>query len=159
MYIYACGNNFLCYLFYFSNNAEDQCIWHILLVFHRKDLCEARVKPKMSSNFQMTFADKLSDIPPHKTTSDRRWSLSWSMLSMRSHSKQMAELGQIFRWSAQLGQLVRWSTQLSFQYTPKFQMKCTLRPKFFRWSVQIQIYPPFSDEVLRWSAYWDPNPK
>ena len=31
-----------------------------LLVFHRKDLCEARVKPEMSSNFQMTF----SDIPP-----------------------------------------------------------------------------------------------
>ena len=31
-----------------------------LLVFHRKDLCEARVKPKMSSNFQMMF----SDIPP-----------------------------------------------------------------------------------------------
>ena len=35
-----------------------------LLIFRRKDLCEARVKPKMSSNFQMTFPDKLSDIPP-----------------------------------------------------------------------------------------------
>ena len=31
-----------------------------LLVFHRKDLCEARGKPEMSSNFQITF----SDIPP-----------------------------------------------------------------------------------------------
>ena len=31
-----------------------------LLVFHRKDLCEARVKPKMNSNFQKTFPD----IPP-----------------------------------------------------------------------------------------------
>ena len=33
-----------------------------LLVFCRKDLCEVRVKPKMSSNFQTTFPD----IPPHK---------------------------------------------------------------------------------------------
>ena len=118
----------------------------------------------MSSNFQMTFPDKLSDIPPlHETASDRRWSLHWSMSSMRAHSKQMAELGKVFRWSAQLGQIVRWSTQISSQiYPPIFrwsaQMKCTLRPKpkmrkwvpIFRWCVQIscQIYPPpVSDEV------------
>ena len=31
-----------------------------LLVFRRKDLCEVRVKPEISSNFQITF----SDIPP-----------------------------------------------------------------------------------------------
>ena len=35
-----------------------------LLVFRRKVLCEARVKPEMSSNFQMKCPDKLSDIPP-----------------------------------------------------------------------------------------------
>ena len=34
-----------------------------LLVFCRKDLCEARPKPKMSSHFQMKCPDKLSDIP------------------------------------------------------------------------------------------------
>ena len=33
---------------------------NFLLVFCRKDLCEARVKPEMSSNFQMMFPD----IPP-----------------------------------------------------------------------------------------------
>ena len=35
-----------------------------LLYVIRKNLCEARVKPRMSSNFQMMFPDKLSDIPP-----------------------------------------------------------------------------------------------
>ena len=34
--------------------------------------------------------------------------------------------------------------------------KC-LGTQIFRWSVQIQIYPPFSDEVLKWSAHRDPN--
>ena len=35
MYIYACGNNFFsCFLFfYFSNDAEDQYVWHILVHF------------------------------------------------------------------------------------------------------------------------------
>ena len=40
--------------------AEKYILLDSLLVFCRKDLCEARVKPEMSSNFQMTF----SDIPP-----------------------------------------------------------------------------------------------
>ena len=62
---------------------------------------------------------------PHKTVSDRRWSLCWSMSSMRAHSKQMAELGQVFWWSAQLGQLVRWSTQISCQIYPQYKMMCT----------------------------------
>ena len=34
-----------------------------LLVFRRKDLCEARVNFEVSSNFQMKYPDKLSDIP------------------------------------------------------------------------------------------------
>ena len=32
------------------------------LVFHRKDLCEVRVKPEMSSYFQMKCTDKM--YPP-----------------------------------------------------------------------------------------------
>ena len=39
---------------------------YVFLVFRRKDLCEARVKPVMSSNFQMTFPD----IPP-------AWNCQW----------------------------------------------------------------------------------
>ena len=42
--------------------------------------------------------------PPHETVSERLWSVHWSMLSMTAHSKQTAELGQVFRWSAQPGQ-------------------------------------------------------
>ena len=34
----------------------------LLLVFHRKDLCEARVKPKMNSNFQMKYTAQV--YPP-----------------------------------------------------------------------------------------------
>ena len=84
----------------------------------------------------------------HETASDRRWSLHWSMSSMRAHSKQMAELGQVFRWSAQLGQLVRWSTQISSQIYPPVSDEVHTETQIFRWSVQIQIYPP----VFRWSA-------
>ena len=117
------------------------------------------IKQQACSNFQMKYPDKLSDIPPCKTASNRRWSLHWSMSSMRAHLKQMAELGQVFRWIAQLGQLVRWGTQISSQIYPPVSDEVHTETQIFRWSVQIQIYPPFSDEVLRWSAHWDPNPK
>ena len=40
------------------------CCVIVLLVFCRKDLCEARVNFEVSSNFQMKYPDKLSDIPP-----------------------------------------------------------------------------------------------
>ena len=146
-----------------------------------------------NSNFQMKYPDKFSDIPPCKTASDRRWSLCWSILSMRAYLKQMVELGQVFRWSAELGQLVRWSTQITSQIYPSVSDEVHIETQIFRWSVQIQIYPPFSDEVhtetqtwnkemssyfqmkcsdklsdipppvsdevLRWSSHWDPNPK
>ena len=38
---------------------ENDVLFHISLVFHRKDLCEARVKPEMSSYFQMKCTDKI----------------------------------------------------------------------------------------------------
>ena len=43
-----------------------------------------------------------------------------------------------FRWSEQLGQLFRWSAH----WDPNLKWV-----HIFRWSVQIQIYPPYSDEV------------
>ena len=95
------------------------------------------------------------------------------MSSVRAHSKQMAELGQVFRWSAQLGQLVRWSTQISCQIYPpnkmmctdgrirsSFQMKCPTRSTcqmkcsdilpIIRWHVQMSM--SFSDEVFMFSC-------
>ena len=68
------------------------------------------------------------------------------------------ELGQVFRWSAQLGQLVRWSNPDKLSGIPPVSDEVHTVTQIFRWSVQIQIYPPFSDEVLRWSAHWYPNP-
>ena len=42
------------------------------MVFHRKDLCEARVKPKMSSYFQMRCTLRWADPLMHETVSDSR---------------------------------------------------------------------------------------
>ena len=64
------------------------------LVFRRKHLCEARVKPKMSSYFQMRCTLRWAD-PPCETVSDSRSSIAWSMCSVRAHSKWSMELGQV----------------------------------------------------------------
>ena len=79
---------------------------------------------------------------------------------------QTAELGQVFRWSVQLGQFVRWSAQIyplvsdevhtetqtwNEEMSSYFQMKCSDKLS--------DITPQVSDEVLRWSAHWDPNLK
>ena len=73
--------------------AEIINIYTILLglsySIYEKTFCEARVKPKMSSNFQMTF---LRYTPPFETASERRWTLHWSMLSMRPHLKHSDEV-------------------------------------------------------------------
>ena len=67
------------------------------LVFCRKDLCEARVNSRVSSYFQTRCTLRWDD-PPFETVSDWRSSIAWSMPSMRTHLKQLVELGQVFRW-------------------------------------------------------------
>ena len=86
------------------------------LVFHRKDLCEARVNFKVSSYFQTRCTIRQAD-PSHKTVSNSRSSIAWSMSSMRTQLKWLAELGQVFR-----------------QGVPSDEMS----PHLFRWPVPRQ---------------------
>ena len=103
-------------LIYVVNESPFETDGRIRSSFQMK--CTAR------STCQMKYPDKLSDIPPK---------IRWHV--------QMAELGQVFRWSAQVGQLVRWSTQIY--------------PTGFRWSAHWDSNPKwgnefiFSDEVFR----------
>ena len=118
-----------------------------LLVFHRKDLCEARVKPEMSSNFQITF----SDIPLWFQIKWRlRCKFSDDMFRFRYTplgSDQVKTETQIFRWCVQI------------QIYPPVWDQVNTEQQIFRWCVEIQIYPlvydqvntemQFSDDVLR----------
>ena len=113
----------------FWSRAGAATAFGALLVFQRKDLCEARFKPEMSSYFQMKCPDKMY---PHSCQ------MKWTRWSAHGHQIWV----HIFRWSVQI------SCQI---YPPGIcQMKCTrwnahrhqIWVHIFRWSVQIQIYPP-----------------
>ena len=61
-------------------------LWWGLLYVIRKDLLWSKCVEIVRWSIQIS-----SQIyPPYETATDRRWSLHWSMSSMRAHSKQMA---------------------------------------------------------------------
>ena len=55
------------------------------------------IKQQVCSNIQMSCTLRWAD-PPCETVSDSRSSLCWSTSSMITHSKWLAELGEVFRW-------------------------------------------------------------
>ena len=121
------------------------------LVFRRKDLCEARVKPEVSSYFQMRCTDKM--CPPHLKLS----LMADQVLPDLCVQLEPIQNGQLFRWSecwdliyppiwnCQWQEIKSWLISV-FNESP-FEMVVELG-QVFRWSEQLCQH-------VRWSAHWD----
>ena len=147
-----------------------------LLVFHRKDLCEARVKPEMSSYFQMKCTAQV--YPLWVTSSGQTWNdfifsdevfKQWDLLP-----KSRALSDNIYKSRVTLRLCVQ------RRMSSYFQMKCSCsgqeqshfqvyqqshlqvypqqvtsggqEQNYFQIKCTAQVYPKFSDEVfMQWS--------